>query len=82
MGVMGGRYDRLSRYLNAMDGTWGCQTRYDDDVVPIGSEDRWPALAGHYTGLLRDFVKLIGRDRLLALADIMGDIETKPEGGK
>lgn len=72
----GSRYESLLQYLNDVDGSFGCKARYDDKIAGRGP-DRAAWLAGHYYSLLTTVIELIGKHRLLRLAEIMTEIEMK-----
>lgn len=65
---------RLQQYLDAIDGTFGCASRYEARITD-GQDNPWPFLAGHYAGLLMDVVRLVGADRLRKLSALFNEID-------
>ncbi len=47
--------NNLDNYINAMDGSYGCKTRYDESIIGKSqhqfTEDDWAYLSGHYSML-------------------------------
>ena len=70
---------RLHNYLISMDGSWGCAADYEEAVCPSNNM-AW--LAGHYSGLLDDLVRAIGRKTLINLIEARMDIEAAMKKGE
>ena len=58
--------NRLIEYLEAMDGSFGCVPRYEEQFS--AEPEAWRT--GWYAGLLADIVKLVGGNNLLAWAEV------------
>ena len=60
----------LQKYLDANDGSFGWRARYDAEITSGFGHDeghRYAYLSGHYTALLDELIRIIGKDKVRAL---------------
>ena len=67
---------RLLDYLNMMDGSPGCVTRYENQIVGGHSPEHARIyISGWYAGVLDELIAMIGRDKVHRLVVAHIDLE-------
>lgn len=60
----------LLKYLDAMDGSWGCRSRYESKIANgFSTEKSMAYLAGWYSALLDATIESIGKQKLRDLIE-------------
>jgi len=68
--------DPVIKYIEAMNGSWGCVARYDKEIAGDwnGRLD-FAFLAGHYNCLLDKVIDIVGKEKLKRLIEAQDEID-------